>query len=83
MNDYKNLAESIAKNLNASKSNETSLRSLENAINFSPNKNYDQYKKEKVDELEELSLFLIEQEEYEKAIVVVKKLLFFNTKSNF
>lgn len=67
-------------NLNNSKSIENSLQSLENAINFEK-KTYSDYKKEKLKELEKESKRFINSFEFEKAVVVLKKLIFFDNQS--
>lgn len=67
-------------NPNQSKSLETSLRSLENAITFNK-KSHNDYKKEKIKELEKEYKMCMMTNEYEKAIIVVKKLTFFDNSS--
>lgn len=59
---------------------ETSLRSLENALIFNKKK-YSEYKNDKIFELEKECSHCMSVLEFEKAIILLKKLLFFDPNS--
>ena len=73
-----NSLESIQRNfMSQSKSFENSLISLENAIDFKKKK-YSDFKEEKINELEKEFNRFNSSNDFEKAIVMLKKLIFFD-----
>ncbi len=67
-------------NIIQEKSYEFSLQSLENAINFDK-KSYIDYKNEKLRELEKQFKLNMSNYDYERAVIIMKKLIFFNNQS--
>ncbi len=77
--NYHNSIETIS-NIN-SKTIENSLKSLQDALNFET-KNHSEYKSEKIRELEKSYKMHMGKLEYENSVITLKKLIFFEPKSN-